>query len=280
MRLLRKLTAPLTVVVLILVAAMAFNMHLHPSSENPPPILDPEFSLWVPDASVGGNRPLVWHLTYVRGTGDQIRLQRTALSGRNALEIQVFEDGMDQELVYIYLWQMIDGARLNALFNMEVSVSIFLNLSCACRQPPASQSAVFGIRTNDGLHALDFIFSNRTSQPQVQPGQRTVFLPTPEGEWTSHRIDFAKEYKNAQWMEQPDRLFFGIVFGAADSASGWRTGYVHGFSATLKPATGQSQENRESALPSAGNPAIPQTRDRKMTLHDLVSSWPHTVRPQ
>ena len=61
MKYVRRLTAPLSAIFLILVAGLAFT-HLQVRTEYPPPILDPEFGLWVSDPDLGGKKPMLWEL--------------------------------------------------------------------------------------------------------------------------------------------------------------------------------------------------------------------------
>ena len=92
MKRVRKLTAPLSALFLILVAGFAFT-NLQAKTEYPPPILDPEFNLWGSNLTLGGKTPMVWELEYERSVGDQILLQETVAAGKKALEIQIFQDG-------------------------------------------------------------------------------------------------------------------------------------------------------------------------------------------
>lgn len=240
MKLVRRWTAPLSAIFLIIVAGLAFAHLQHAGTENPPPILDPQFELWVWDSQFGGSRPLVWELEYLSGSGDQILLQKTEVGGKSALEIRVFQEGGDG-WVYVYLRQSIDGARLRALLNRTVGVLVFLETACACKRASPSQSTVFGIETNDGDHTLSFVFSEAIVEPQQTPSSRTVFLPTVPGEWVYHPIDVAGEYENAKWR-LPERLKFGVTFQVPASATGWHVGYLNRFSVstTTHPITAQS----------------------------------------
>ena len=228
MKLARRWTAPLSAIFLIVVAGLAFYQLRHAGTENPPPILDPQFELWVSDSQFGGSRPLVWELEYSQGSEDQISLRKTDVAGRTALEIKLFQDGGDG-WVYVYMRQSIDGARLAALLNRTIGVLTFLETTCACRRASPPQSTVFGIETNDGEHTLSFLFSDAAMEPQQTPSSRTVFLLTVPGEWVFHLIDVAGEYENAKWR-LPEQLRFGVTFQAPASATGWHVGYLHGFS--------------------------------------------------
>jgi len=208
---------------------------------------------------------MVWDLEYAKGAGDQVKLQQATLSDRNALEMQLFQNGTDNKWVYVHLIQRIDGARLTALFDMEVSVWAFAAPSCACEPASNSQPVIFGIETNDEIHVLTFIFSNTTYKLQQSPTHRTVILPTPPGEWTVHTINLAGEYDNAQW-KRPESLSFMIIFEAPSSAQGWQTAYLHDFSWTKTTnATPAQQGNQESMRMIAQRREVELTNGKEIT---------------
>jgi hypothetical protein len=255
---LRKLTAPLSAVLLILVAGFAFT-NLQARTEYPPPILDPEFGLWVSDPNFGSPRPLVWELEYEKSVGDQISLQETVVAGRKALEIQILQDGVDGNLTYVRFGQTIDGTRLRALLDENVGIWVLLQSSCACNRLVSDQTGTFGIETNDGVHTLDFLFVETTAEMSVSPTHRTIFLQSSTVDWTRHSIDLVKQYENAGW-KLPDRISMSIVFGVAGSATGWHTGYVHGFSVAKKtapPNATQQQKLVFGFLPEASLGILP-----------------------
>jgi hypothetical protein len=228
----RKLTAPLSALFLILVAGFAFT-NLQAKTEYPPPILDPEFNLWGSNPTLGGKTPMVWELEYEKSVGDQILLQETVTADKKALEIQIFQDGSDDNLTYVRLGQTIDGIRARALFDEEMGIWVLLQASCACKGPISGQGSIFEIETNDGTHTLDFLFVETAAEASISPSHRTIFLQTPMGEWGYHSIDLVAQYRNAQW-KPPDRISLSIIFSASGSATGWHTAYVHGFSVTKK----------------------------------------------
>jgi len=243
----RKLTAPLSAVFLVLVAGFAFT-NLQAKTEYPPPILDPEFNLWGSNPTLGGKTPMVWELEYEKSVGDQILLQETVTADKKALEIQIFQDGSDDNLTYVRLGQTIDGIRARALFDEEVSIWVLLQASCACKGPISGQGSIFEIETNDGTHTLDFLFVETAAEVSISPSHRTIFLQTPMGEWGYHSIDLVAQYRNAQW-KPPDRILLSIVFSASGSATGWHTAYVHGFSVTKK-TTLNSMRQHDTMLSS------------------------------
>jgi hypothetical protein len=246
----RKLTAPLSALFLILVAGFAF-INLQAKTEYPPPILDPEFNLWGSNPALG-KTPMVWELEYEKSLGDQIVLQQTVTADKKTLEIQIFQDGSDDNLTYVRLGQTIDGIRARALFDEDVGIWVLLQASCACKGPISGQSSIFEIDTNDGTHTLDFLFVEAAAEASISPSHRTIFLQTQMGEWTYHSIDLVAQYRNAQW-KPPDRISLSIVFSAPSSATGWHTAYVHGFSVTKKTTINsiQQQDTMLGSLPGA-----------------------------
>jgi len=265
LRLVRKLTAPLSVIFLIAIAGLALT-HLQAGSEPPPAILDPTFDLWGTDPDSGQRRPLVWEVEYVQGKKDQILLDQASMHGKKALVISVFQDGSDEKWTYVKLTQTLEGARLKPLFNDEVGIWIYLESICApCLIQSGRQPAFFAIETNDGMHTIDFTFSNQTAETQQFLSHRTVFLDTPRGEWVFHRITVADEYRTAGW-NAPDRISLSIVLGAPGSASGWNLAYVHGFTvASSSTALGAQQEHRERVFHSP----ILETGEKNISLYHV-----------
>ena len=250
MKLARRLTAPLSAVVLIIVAGVAFTQlqGLQARPEYLQPILDPQFDLWVSDKDLGGSRPLVWELAYDKGVGDQVALSQVMQAGRRALEIRIFQDAADERSVNVQLRETIDGARLSSLFNSVVGVWVFQESSYACKQELAYESMVFGLEINDWTHVLTFVFCQEKAEPQQFLDRRTLFLTTPSEEWTYHEIDLAKEYKDAGW-KLPERLRLGITLGVPGPAAGWHSAYVGGFSVTPKAKVTSSQQEDLQAKP-------------------------------
>jgi hypothetical protein len=258
----RKLTAPLSAVFLILVAGFAFT-HLQATTEYPPPILDPGFNLWVSNPELGGKKPLVWELEYQKSTGDQILLQDNVTVGKTALEIRIFQDGTDDNLTYVRLGQTIDGARARALFDEEIGIWVLLQASCSCEKLVSGQTVAFAIETNDGTHTLAYLFTQNTEM-SISPTHRTISLQAQTGQWTNQLIDLAEQYESAKW-KPPDRILLSIVFGVPGFAGGWHSEYVHGFSVLKGTTRNLTQSNNmTTGLPSQ-NPSIHREIDQCTT---------------
>jgi hypothetical protein len=234
MRSYRRLIAPISVTLLILVAGLAF-LNLRSSYVGPPPILDPNLELWVGD--LGSRKLMLWDLEYVKGPGDQVSLQETVLAGKKATEFLIMQDGSDSEPVYAYLKQTMDGARLAGLLSDDIGVWI-LTEPCNCNGTMTARSIIFGIEVNDGLHTLTFIFSDRVIEATTILAHRFVYLPTQPGTWTYQHINVTEQYRLAQWS-LPERLTFSLVFEVGGFATGRHSAYVNSFHVTkTQPVTG------------------------------------------
>jgi hypothetical protein len=250
----RKLTAAVSIALLIVVAGLAFTL-LQVDHEDPPPLLDPEFDLWVTDSDSGRDRPMVWKLEYVKGSGDEIVLQKTMAEGRSALDIRIFQDGVDDRWVYVYLGQTIDGARLRALFKNEIGLWVLTEGNCPCSSAAPSQSTVIGVETNDGTHTLTFIFSDQAVGAEEFLAHRTLFLKTPPGEWAYQRIDLAGEYENSGW-DAPDRITFNLVLGVPGFDIGWHEAYVNAFTVKAKTSLSSGLQNEATVCDGVNLPTV------------------------
>jgi hypothetical protein len=271
----RKLTAPLSAILLILVAGFAFA-HLQTSTEYPPPILDPTFNLWVSNPELGGEKPMVWELEYQKSAGDQILLQETVIEDKTALEIRIFQDGTDDNLTYVRLGQAIDGARARALFAQQISVLVFLQASCPCEQLLSGEATTFGIETNDGTHTLDYIFTGKPAETNISPTRRTISLTAQAGQWTNQLIDLTEEYKSAKWSS-PDRILLSIILGVPGRAGGWHTQYVHGFSAIKRTTHNLTQQNQ--MIPSLRSPSLDEQGEIDQPTTPLQDTCSEVVEP-
>jgi hypothetical protein len=271
----RKLTAPLSAILLVFVAGFAFT-HLQTSTEYPPPILDPTFDLWVSNRELGGEKPMVWELEYQKSAGDQILLQDTVIANKTALEIRIFQDGADDNLTYVRLGQTIDGARARALFDEEISMWVFLQASCPCEKFVSGETATFGIETNDGTHTLDYIFTEKTGEISISPTRRTISLQVQTGQWTNQLIDLTEEYKSAKWSS-PDRILLSMIFGVPGRASGWHSQYVHGFSVIKRTTRNLMQQNEMiTSLPS---PSLAMQREIERRTAPLQDAYFGVIEP-
>ena len=194
MSLLRRATAPVSVALLIIVAALTFA-NLQTSSVPSPPILDPNFELWV--ESSAGSHPLVWQFEHVEAVDDSASLKQTQVDGMKATELTIFRGGKTG-WTYAYLSQVIDGARLTALFTQEIEVSV-MREACICSSSALSAGTLFGVEVNDGTHVLTYVFSEYHAETQMFLAHRIVSLQTPSSEWVQQRLDFAVQYEDAQW---------------------------------------------------------------------------------
>jgi hypothetical protein len=218
----KKLIAPITVTLLLIIAGLAF-LDLQPSYVGPPPILDPNFQLWVGNA--GARRLMLWDMEYVKGPADNVSLREAVVDGRNATELQVEQSGISDAPVYVYLEQTIDGARLTGLLEDDVGIWVLAE-PCTCNGTSTARSLLFGVELNDGVHTLTFIFSDQAIEARTLLAHRFVYLTTQSGAWTYQHINVTRQYALAQWS-LPEQVTFSLVFEAGALATGLHAAYVN-----------------------------------------------------
>ena len=220
----RQYFALVSIVVLLLAAAFAF-LNLQGTYAGPPAILDPNFNLWVTGST--GPHLMVWNTELVKGMSDQISINKTILQGRHALELMVFQSGVQSRWAYARLSQDIDGGRLTQLLNQTIGFWI-LKQPCSCDADPFNKtSVILSIEINDGVHTISFVFSDGLQGVRTLPDYRIVFLPTPSGSWFFEKLNVAKEYHMMRWTT-PTSLTFSIVLGVAGDAIGWHSASLSG----------------------------------------------------
>jgi hypothetical protein len=241
----RKLIPPISVTILLIVAGLTF-LGLQPSFVGPPPILDPNFQLWVGDA--GARRLMVWDLEYTKRPGDIVSLRETVVGGKNATQILLTHSGIDDAPIYIYLKQTIDGARLTGLLEGDIGIWV-LTEPCACSGTSTAQALIFGVEINDGVHTITFIFSDQATETRTLLAHRFVYLPTQSGVWTQQHVNLTRQYALARWS-LPDHLTFSLVFEAGATATGTHSAYVNSIHVE-KPQVNSIQHGSSDATQSA-----------------------------
>ena len=222
-KMVRRYFASVSVAVLILSAAFAFT-NLQGTYSGPPPILDPDFKLWVD--GLNGSRLMVWNLELAMGVFDNATVRKSVIQGRDAVELGIYQSGAGSRLVYASISQTIDGGRLAALLNETVGIWI-MKEPCRCDANLFNNTSVMlAVEVNDGEHTISFLFSDELQGAQTLLNHRIIYMPTPSGVWSLREFDVAKEYAAAHWAT-PERLVFSITFGAAGSAVGWHTAYLN-----------------------------------------------------
>ena len=239
MRSYKRLIAPISVALLLIIAGLAF-LDLQPSFVGPPPILDPNFQLWV--GGGGARRLMLWDMEYVKGPADNVSLREVVVDGKSATELLVSQSGVDDAPVYVYLKQTIDGARLTGLLEDDVGVWVLME-PCACNGTLEARSLIFGVELNDGVHTLTFIFSDRAIESRTLLAHRFVYLATQPGVWAYEHFNVTREYELAQWS-LPTQVTFSLVFEAGALATGVHSAYVNSIHVTgPQVSSGQSESS-------------------------------------
>jgi hypothetical protein len=214
--------APASVIVLVMTAAFAF-LSFQGTYSGPPPVLDPNFNLWVNAGN--GSQLMVWNLELVKGVSDQFSINKTMLQGKKAVELSLYQSGIQSRWVYASLSQTLDGGRLTQLLNATVGFWVWKE-PCLCDSDPFNKtSRIVAVETNDGVHTISFVFSDGLQGVKTLLDHRIVFMPTPSRSWYFEKLNIAQEYRTMHWRT-PERLTFSIVFGVAGGAVGWQSAYL------------------------------------------------------
>jgi hypothetical protein len=241
----KRLFAPISVILLVVVAGLAF-LNVRPSYVGPPPILDPSFQLWIGDPT--SRRPMLWDFEYVNASGSSVSLNEVVINGKKAVELLIASTGRGDDPSYAYLKQTMDGQRLVDLLSYDVGVWV-LTEPCNCNETITTNSVVFGIEVNDGIHTLTFIFSESAAQATIL-AHRFVYLPTRPATWVYQHINVTEQYQLAHWA-LPELLTFSLVFEVGGRATGSHSAFVNSFQATRPPVRIRSQgssQAKQSAL--------------------------------
>ena len=219
----RKYYAPVSVAILILAAVSAFA-NLQGTYSRPPPILDPNFTLWT--NSSRGSQPLVWVPETVSGSNDQAMFNQSRVNGKDAVELRIFQSGISSRPVIESLSQTVDGGRLSTLLNVSLGIWI-LKEPCHCDSNPFNKTSVtLAVEVNDGIHTISFLFTDQLQGTQTLLDHKFIFMPTPSGVWTYQRFNVGREYALSRWP-LPDRITFSITLGLGGAAVGWHHAYVY-----------------------------------------------------
>ena len=217
----RRYFAAGSIVILLLVAGLAF-LRLQGTYSGPPPILDPNFTLWT--GSGNASQLMVWNLETPHLTTTQYALSRVTIQDRGALRLSLLQPGVDSRLVYLRLSETLDGQRLSALMHSGLSLWV-LKEPCNCDPDPfAGDSVITAVETNDGVHSLSFVFTDSRQGTETLLGHRVIFIPTASNHWALEVVNIGREYANARWGA-PESLTFSLVFSVGGASVGWHTAY-------------------------------------------------------
>jgi hypothetical protein len=223
--LLKRAITPVSIALLLTVAAVApFTILRNAAPITIPPILDPNFQLWLGNASE--RHLVVWRTENVTAGGDSLSIAESTWDQVTALKFNLLKKNMTAP-TYEYVSQEIDGSRLTALFTYNISAWI-MKQSCTCNLTTPMGSEMFGLEVNDGRHVLTFMFSQAPAETKISWSRRVIFVQSATDRWVRVPLEIAKQYSDAHW-DRPDKVVFGVFFGSDQEASGSLQAYVHNF---------------------------------------------------
>ena len=265
-----RFTAPISIVILIIVAAVVPFTILKSNPVTSPPVLDPNFELWM--GGSGRMSLILWRSEYVIAEGDALSLNQVTFDHMTALKFELSKQNKSAAS-YVSVTQIITGPRLASLFTLNLSVWV-LRESCNCDPSSIVPNEVFGVTFNDGTHTLTYQFSATPMKTEVKWDARVVHLQTLNDQWVKVPLNIGEEFESAQW-KRPERVTLGVVFGAGNDFSGSRTAYLHNFTWSERSnVQGRDYSNlsASSELKHASIPGLLSMSQRTCGL-SVVGSW-------
>jgi len=266
----KRFTAPISIVILIIVAAVAPFTILKSNPVISPPILDPNFELRM--AGSGTMSLILWRSEYMIAKGDALSLNQVTFDHMTALKFELSKQNKSAAS-YVSVTQIITGPRLASLFTLNLSVWI-LRESCNCDSSSIVRNEVFGVTFNDGTHTLTYQLSAIPMETEVKWDAKVVHLQTLNDQWVKVPLNIGKEFETAQW-KRPERVTLGVIFGAGSAFSGFRTAYLHNFTWSERSNVQGRDYSNLSASSELKHASIPEliSKCQQACSLALVGNW-------
>jgi len=222
----RRYTAPLSLLICVLIASVAFYRYYGQPVEQPI-LLNSRFKYFTKDPETNLTSPYLWEVVYYKGEGDRAYLRRDTVGEVPCLGMHVYQDGVNDTNVWatIHLKQMIGGKQLTRLFDSKIGVWVYPTFPYIYDKETENPENVFGIEINDGVHIIWFIFSDQPVEPYTLKSHHIIVVPTPLNEWSYRELDIKKVYEDQGWPV-PEGISFIAILGATRSLKGEFAGFV------------------------------------------------------
>lgn len=214
-----------SIILLLLTVYLSFNAY-YGRSDTESPLLNVKFKYWILDSSTNLTKPYFWDVNVIEGPGDNASIRKGFAGGRNALELQVYQDGKGDEYIWatIHLRQDLAGERAEKLFLSNVGIWVYPTFSYLCDEKTKNPANAFGVEVNDGIHILWFIFSDRNVGVYTLNNHRIVVIQTPLNIWSYRKMNISAEYIKAGWRK-PNSISFILMLGLTQAMPGKRVGF-------------------------------------------------------
>ena len=226
MTLIRKLTAPVSVLVALLILALAFQTY-YGVGEQPPVLMNTQFKIFTQDPYTNASKPYLWNTVYYKGPNDTAFIRSDVVEEEPCLGMHVHQDGINDtyDWVTIHVKQDLKGHSLRRAFQNEIHLWVYPTFSYKNYEETGDPRNVFGLEINDGNHIVWFVFSDKNQGVYQIKNHRIVVIETPLNQWSLRKIDVGQEYEKAGWT-MPEDASFILILGATKHDPGWRAGYI------------------------------------------------------
>lgn len=210
----RKLTAPVSLVMCVLIILVSFY-HFYGQEYEGPIIFNSKFKYFTKDPQSNGTKPYLWESTYFSGPNDEIFVSQDIVDNHLCLGMHIYQDGVNDtyDWATIHIKQRIRGNSLVKVLDGKFGVWVYPTFTYIFDETTKDPRNVFGIEINDGENMIWFVFSNSANQTHQLRNHRIVVVDTPLNRWSYREIDISEQYREANW-ELPKDISFILITGA------------------------------------------------------------------
>lgn len=221
----RRFTAPLSLLMCILIIAISFY-HFYGQEYEKPVILNSKFKYFTKDPITNDTKPYLWETAYFKGPNDSVFIRQDIIDGYNCLGMHVHQDGLNDtyDWATIHVKQRIRGISLEKTVQGKVGVWAYPTFTYRFHERSKEPENVFGIEINDGKNIIWYVFSDNEDQTYMLRNHRIVVIHTPLNKWSYRELDIAQQYKEAGW-KLPNDISFILITGDTQGHPGNYSGY-------------------------------------------------------
>ena len=222
---LRKLTAPISIILCVIIITISF-FQLYGEEYQEPVVFNSKFKYFTKDPITNGSKPLLWETSYFKGPNDSVLIREDIVEGHKCLGLHVYQDGANDtyDWTTLHVKQRIRGNAMNQILNKKIGVWTYPTFTYRYNEISKEPENVFGIEINDGSKIFWFVFSNSEHKIFNLRNHRIVVISTPLNEWSYVEIDLAQHYKEAGW-KLPDDVSLILICGATKIWPGIYSGF-------------------------------------------------------
>ena len=213
-RWLRKLAAPLSIIVCVCIILGAYSQE-YGHGYAAPPLLNTTFKYWTLVPGTNETKPYLWQVDFIKGPNDRLWVSQDIVDGVSVLGMHVYQDGLNDtyDWAMVHVRQDLRGKAASEVFQNDIGIWVYPTF--VYHPDPISNNPLnaFGVEVNDGTHITWFIFS--PGEPVVYQFKlhRIIIIPTPLNQWSYREINIRARYQETDWPA-PGSFSFILITGA------------------------------------------------------------------